>query len=153
VKSREIFETRFQIPCISSFAFLSFAIGVDSVGVVVGVMGKSFNFFTLAVIGAIGMFFGMLVWGYRIARTVGMNLTDLSPSRSFAAELTAGIVAMMFLVFSIPVSISQTLIGAIIGIGFARGRIEGGTMRDILMYWGVALPSAFILAFAFGMLL
>ena len=132
----------FFIPSFIAFLILSFVLGADSVGVVIGVLGTSFKFSYLVIVGSIGMVLGLLTWSYKVARTVGIDITDLSPTRGFSAYLSAGLVALGFLLFAIPVSITQTLIGAIMGVGLARGRLERTTLKEILFYWGVGLPSA-----------
>jgi PiT family inorganic phosphate transporter len=57
-------------------------------------------------------------------------------------QIAAAITILTFLWLSIPISTTQTVIGAIIGVGFARGRIEPGTVKNIAFSWVFGLPAA-----------
>ena len=142
IAEREIFETKFFIPGILALVLLSIGIGANSVGVVVGVLGGSFGNLALATIGSIGVVLGLLTWGQKIARTVGVKITDLSPTRGFSAHIAAGLVIMLFVMLKIPVSTTQTLIMATAGVGLARGHLERGTIKTIGLSWIIGIPAA-----------
>jgi len=148
--ARELLETRFYIPMLISLIILSIALGADAIGVAISILQGQFSTFNLFLFGIGGMILGLVTWSYRIARTTGIGITELSPTRGFSANLGSGIVAISFLYFSIPVSITQTLIGAIVGVGLARGRVEQKTIREILKFWIIGLPSAFIINYIIG---
>ncbi|MFH1450458.1 MAG: inorganic phosphate transporter [archaeon] len=139
---REDYEKKFAIPAIIGLILLSFAVGGNSVGVAVGVLERNLAFSWLVLLGTGGAILGILTWSYRVATTVGMKMTDLSPSRGFAVQVATGLVLFIFLWLSIPVSTTQTLIGAIIGVAFARGKIEPGTVKNIAFSWIFGLPAA-----------
>ena len=72
-------------------------------------------------IGGIGIVFGLATWGYRVMETVGKRITELTPSRGFAAQLAAATTIVVASRLGIPVSTTHTLVGAVLGVGLARG--------------------------------
>ena len=150
MKGREEFEKKFFIPGLLALIMLSIGLGANSVGVVVGILGNSFKVMTLGLIGSFGMILGLLTWSYKTARTVGISITDLSPSRGFSSHLAAGIVVLTFVLMSIPISVTQTLIGATVGVAIARGRLETQTAKDIALSWVIGIPVSFGLAAILG---
>lgn len=153
VSGRELLEAKFIVPAIMAMAVLCFALGGNSVGVAIGVLGGKIDMVLLLVLGSAAVIMGVLTWSYKVAKTVGLKLTDLSPSRGFSVHLAAGLTLMGFLYMSIPVSTTQTLIGATIGVGLARGRVEPGTVKTIAFSWVVGLPAAIGMAALLGWLL
>jgi PiT family inorganic phosphate transporter len=151
--ARENYEKKFVWPAIIGFLLLSFAVGGNSVGVAVGILAEKISFSWLQLLGAAGVVLGILTWSYKIAKTVGMKLTDLSPSRGFSVQIATGLVMFVFLWLSIPISTTQTLIGAIIGVGLARGRLERGTIKNIAFSWIFGLPAAIGIAALLGYLI
>ena len=140
--ARENYEKKFIVPAIIGLMALSFALGGNSVGVAVGVLEGSIAISWLQLLGGAGVLLGILTWSYKIANTVGTKLTDLSPIRGFSVQIAAALTILAFLWLSIPISTTQTVIGAIIGVGFARGRIEPGTIKNIAFSWVFGLPIA-----------
>lgn len=149
----EIFEKSFLIPGIIGFIIMATALGANSIGVVMGILGGMYSHSVLVIIGSIGFVIGLSTWSYKVAKTMGIKVTDLSPSRSFSAMLAAGLVVMAFVSFGIPVSTSQTLIGAIIGVGLARKDIGKLILEKMVVAWVVVLPASFFLAGFIGMIL
>jgi len=146
IAKKEIFETKFFLPGILALVLLSVGIGANSIGVVVGVLGDAFSNLTLATIGSIGVVIGLFTWGQRIASTVGVKITDLSPTRGFSALVAAGLVIMFFVLLKIPVSTTQVLIMATAGVGLARGHLEKGTLKTIGLSWVIGIPAAAVVA-------
>ena len=64
---------------------------------------------------------GLATYGYRVMETVGKKITELTPSRGFAAEFGAATTIVLASKLGLPVSTTHTLVGAVIGVGFARG--------------------------------
>lgn len=153
MEKRETFETSFFIPSIIAFVLISLVVGANSVGVVLGVLRESLSYRVLAVIGAIGFVAGALTWGYRIAGKVGASLTSLSPSSGFAAQLVTALTSLAFVAFGTPVSITQMLVGSVIGVGLARGYVEKKTIIEITVAWRLCLPLAFAIAYVFGLVI
>ena len=106
-------------------------------------------------LGAIGIVIGLATYGYKVIATVGHDITELTPSRGFSAEISTAMTVVLASYTGLPVSTTHTLVGAILGVGFARGiaaidlRVVGG----IFMSWVVTLPAGALLAVIFFYLL
>jgi PiT family inorganic phosphate transporter len=76
-------------------------------------------------------------------QTIGKNITHLTPSRGFAAELAAATTVVIASSTGLPISTTQTLVGAVLGVGMARGiaAINIGVVRNIVVSWVVTLPA------------
>ena len=93
-------------------------------------------------IGASGIVIGLGTLGYRVMMTVGRAITELTPSRGFAAELAAAGTVVVASGTGLPISTTHTLVGAVIGVGLARGigAINLGVVGKIILSWIVTLP-------------
>ena len=102
-------------------------------------------------IGAAGIVVGLATFGYRVMATIGRKITELTPSRGFAAEFAAASTVVAASGTGLPVSTTQTLVGAVLGVGLARGTgaIDFGVVRTIFVSWIVTLPAGAVLAAAF----
>src|SRR6187399_20976 len=96
--------------------------------------------------------FGTMFGGWRIVKTMGQRITKLKPVGGFAAECAGSIALFMATYFSIPVSTTHTITGAIIGVGTTRGSsaVRWGVAGNIVIAWIVTIPaSAGIAALAY----
>ena len=93
-------------------------------------------------IGGVGIVVGLATWGYRVMETVGKRITELTPSRGFAAELAAATTIVIASRLGIPVSTTHTLVGAVLGVGMARGigAIDLRVVGSIFASWVATLP-------------
>lgn len=109
----------------------------------------------ILLLGAVGIVFGLATYGWRVIRTVGKNITELTPSRGFAAELAAASTVVIASGTGIPISTTHTLVGAVLGVGIARGigALNLRVVRNIMLSWIVTLPAGGILAVIFFFLL
>ncbi len=105
----------------------------------------------ILLLGGAGIVFGLITLGYRVIATVGKKITELTPTRGFAAELSAATTVVLASGFGIPVSTTHTLVGAVLGVGLARGisAINLGAVASIFMSWLVTLPVGAGLAIVF----
>ncbi|MCL1074368.1 inorganic phosphate transporter [Shewanella dokdonensis] len=94
-------------------------------------------------LGGIGIVLGLAIFGKRVMQTIGKNITHLTPSRGFAAELAAASTVVIASGTGLPISTTQTLVGAVLGVGMARGiaAINIGVVRNIVVSWVVTLPA------------
>lgn len=94
-------------------------------------------------LGAIGIVLGLAIFGKRVMQTIGKNITHLTPSRGFAAELAAASTVVIASGTGLPISTTQTLVGAVLGVGMARGiaAINISVVRNIVISWVVTLPA------------
>lgn len=105
----------------------------------------------ILLLGGMGIVIGLLMYGHKVIATVGSGITDLTPSRGFCAELAASTTVVLASGTGIPISTTHTLVGAVLGVGFARG-ISALNLRmigSIFMSWIITLPAGGILAIIF----
>ena len=102
-------------------------------------------------VGAIGIVVGLATLGYRVMATVGKNITELTPTRGFSAEIGAASTVVLASYTGLPISTTQTLVGAILGVGLARGiaAIDLRVVGNIFMSWIITLPAGAILSVMF----
>ncbi len=106
-------------------------------------------------LGAIGIVIGLATLGARVIKTIGTAITHLTPSRGFAAELSAASTVVIASGAGLPISTTQTLVGAVLGVGLARGiaALNLGVVRNIFISWVITLPVGAGLAIVFFFLL
>jgi len=103
------------------------------------------------IIGGSGIVVGLATFGVHVIATVGKKITQLTPSRGFAAELAAATTIVIASGTGIPISTTHTLVGAVLGVGLARG-IEAIDLRvvgRIFVSWVVTIPAGGVLAIIF----
>lgn len=111
-------------------------------------------------IGAAGIVIGLATYGYRVIATIGRHITELTPSRGFAAELATAITVVGASGIGLPISTTHTLVGAVLGVGIARGigALNLRVIGTIFSSWLITLPAGagfsiayfFILSGIFG---
>lgn len=103
------------------------------------------------VVGGSGIVIGLATFGRRVIATVGQKITQLTPSRGFAAELAAATTIVIASGTGIPISTTHTLVGAVLGVGLARGieAIDLRTVARIFVSWVVTIPAGAFLAILF----
>ena len=96
----------------------------------------------ILLLGGSGIVAGLIMLGYRVIETVGKNITELTPSRGFAAELAAATTVVLASGTGLPISTTHTLVGAVLGVGLARGisAVNAGVVGRILLSWIITLP-------------
>ena len=106
-------------------------------------------------LGAVGIVIGLATLGARVIKTIGTAITHLTPSRGFAAELSAASTVVIASGAGLPISTTQTLVGAVLGVGLARGiaALNLGVVRNIFISWVITLPVGAGLAVIFFYLL
>ena len=102
-------------------------------------------------VGGVGIVLGLATWGYRVIETVGKKITQLTPSRGFAAELAAATTIVLASRMGIPVSTTHILVGAVLGVGLSRGigALDLRVVGRIVLSWLATLPIAAGLSIAF----
>jgi len=93
-------------------------------------------------LGGFGIVAGLALFGHKVIATIGQGITHLTPSRGFAAELAAACTVVIASGIGLPISTTQTLVGAVLGVGMARGiaAINIGVVRNIIVSWVITLP-------------
>ena len=95
------------------------------------------------VLGGGGIVFGLVTYGHKVIATVGTGITELTPSRGFAATLAAATTVVLASGTGLPISTTHTLVGAVLGVGLARGMaaLNLGVIGTIVMSWLITLPA------------
>jgi phosphate/sulfate permease len=149
---------------ILSACFVAFAHGANDVANAVGplaavmatardgiIAAKSSVDYRILLLGGAGIVFGLATWGWRVIETIGRRITELTPTRGFAAEFGAATTIVLASKLKLPISTTHTLVGAVLGVGLARGlsALNLNTIRDIVISWVVTLPAGAALAIVF----
>jgi len=102
-------------------------------------------------LGGAGIVIGLATFGRHVIATVGKKITQLTPSRGFAAELAAATTIVVASGTGMPISTTHTLVGAVLGVGMARGidAIDLRVVARILVSWVVTIPAGAVLAILF----
>jgi PiT family inorganic phosphate transporter len=105
----------------------------------------------ILLIGALGIVAGLTTYGWKVIATVGNKITQLTPSRGFAATLAAASTVVIASATGLPISTTHTLVGAVLGVGLARGiaAIDLRVIGSIFMSWLITLPAGALLAIIF----
>lgn len=148
---------------IVTAAFMAFAHGSNDVANAIGPISAIFNLIAgkpilssgvpewLLLLGAVGIVIGLATFGWKVIETVGKKITELTPSRGFAAGFAAAITIVSASKLGLPISTTHVIVGAVLGVGFARGigALNLDTVRDIVISWVVTVPAGAILSIGF----
>ncbi len=100
----------------------------------------------LVLLGSIGIAVGVVTWGWRVMETIGSKITDITPTRGFAATFGAATTVLIFSMpfLAVPVSTTHTLVGAVVGVGLAGGAkaVDFRVFGKIIASWIASLPAA-----------
>jgi PiT family inorganic phosphate transporter len=106
-------------------------------------------------LGGGGIVVGLATYGFKVMGTIGKKITELTPSRGFAAELGAATTVVLASATGLPISTTHTLVGAVLGVGLARGigALNLRVISTIFMSWVITLPAGAGLAILFFFML
>ncbi len=102
----------------------------------------------LLAMGGAGIVIGLASWGWRVIETIGNKITELTPTRGFAAEFGAAATILFASKLGLPISTTHALVGAVFGVGLARGlkALNLQTLKEILISWIVTIPLCALLS-------
>lgn len=105
----------------------------------------------ILLVGGVGIVLGLAMYGKKVIETVGRKITELTPSRGFACQLAASTTVVIASGTGLPISTTHTLVGAVLGVGLARGigALNLGVVGNIFMSWIITLPAGAGLAIFF----
>jgi inorganic phosphate transporter, PiT family len=105
----------------------------------------------ILLLGGCGIVLGLITLGYRVMMTIGKRITELTPSRGFCAELAAATTVVIASRTGLPVSTTHILVGAVLGVGLARGigALDLRVVQNIVISWLVTLPAGAMMAMFF----
>jgi PiT family inorganic phosphate transporter len=169
INSQENVEKLFGVLMIFTACAMAFAHGSNDVANAVGPLAavvstvqsggeigsKSALPWWVLGIGGAGIVVGLATYGWRVIQTIGRKITELTPSRGFAAELAAATTVVLASATGLPISTTHTLVGAVLGVGFARGveAVHLPTVGAIVTSWVVTLPAGATLSVIFFFIL
>ncbi len=149
---------------IMSAAFVAFAHGANDVANAIGplaaviaivqsgqVVLKTAVPVWLLGLGGVGIVLGLATWGWRVMLTIGKKITELTPTRGFTAEFSAALTILFASKLGLPISTTHTLVGAVLGVGLARGigALNLRVVLDIVISWVITVPVGAIGAIIF----
>ena len=149
-------ERIFAILMIFTACAMAFAHGSNDVANAVGPMAAVINIVNsnsvssttpvapwVLLLGGVGIVIGLATYGWKVMQTIGKKITELTPSRGFAAEMAAAATVVIASGTGLPVSTTHTLVGAVLGVGLARGigALNLGVIGNIFMSWIITLPA------------
>ena len=149
---------------VISAGFVAFAHGSNDVANAIGPMAAAWETIKEGVVGTkapvsawflalggVAIAVGLATWGWRVMKTVGTKITELTPSRGFSAEFGAATTIVIASWLALPISTTHTLVGAVLGVGLARGigALNLRTVRDVVVSWVVTIPAGAGLAIVF----
>lgn len=105
--------------------------------------------------GGVGIVLGLLLYGYKVMKSVGFKLTMMSPSRGATAELAASLTVVTASFMGIPVSSTQCIVGAVSGVGLTQGwrNVQWLFLARVCIGWAVIFFLSAVLSagvFSFG---
>lgn len=127
-----------------SVGYAAFSLGANNIGNAIGPLANlGLRSPGITLLGGIALAIGVLTYGHRVTETVAHRITPLDPLSAFAAQTSLALVAHLFALIGIPISLSQAVVGALLGVGVAKGMQVVGWERIMLIVLGwVATPAA-----------
>ncbi len=146
---------------IMTSCYVAFAHGANDVANAIGPLGTVFltvqqeaiptgasiPWYLLA-LGGIGISVGVFTWGYRVIKTVGFKITELTNTRGYSIDFAVATTVLGFSKIGMPISTTHTVVGAVVGVGLARGlaAIDLRVLRNIVISWLITIPLAIALS-------
>ncbi|MFQ6050181.1 MAG: inorganic phosphate transporter [Candidatus Hydrothermarchaeota archaeon] len=164
-------ERTFAFLQVMTASYVAFAHGSNDVANAIGPMNTILNYAQpgtnlemaaklpvpkwLLMFGGFGIMVGMASWGYRVIRTVGEKVTELSPTRGFSAEFATATIVLLHSFSSLPISTTHTLVGSVLGVGLAGGirALDFRVVLNIVASWIITIPVTAFLSAVFTSIL
>lgn len=153
----DLVERIFKRAQVVTSCYVSFSHGANDVANAVGPLSLIYIIITSGTVsgvieipkyvlflGGIGISFGVAIFGYRVMKTVGQDITELNNSRGFSIDFATATTVLVASTLGMPVSTTHTVVGAVSGVGFARGIevVNVGILKNIIISWVVTVPFA-----------
>ena len=145
---------------IITACYVAFAHGANDVANAVGPLAAVYHIATtgqvamkvpvpvwILAFGGIGIVFGLIMMGQRVMKTIGSGITEITPSRGFAAQFGAATAVLVCSRMGLPVSTTHCLVGAVMGVALVRGiaAVDARTVQNIFISWIATVPIAAML--------
>jgi PiT family inorganic phosphate transporter/sodium-dependent phosphate transporter len=153
----KLVEKMFVYLQIFSACFVAFAHGANDVANAIGPVAAVLDIIKngaisnvaavpswLLAFGGVGIVIGLATWGWRVIETIGKKITELTPTRGFCAEFGAATTILIASKLGLPISTTHCLVGAVLGIGLARGMraLNLGMIKEIILSWVITIPAS-----------
>jgi PiT family inorganic phosphate transporter len=141
---------------IGTACYMSFAHGANDVANAIGPLAVVMRAFMyretpsgevaipiwLLALGGVGIVLGLATYGYKVIEAVGKKITEITPTRGFSADFATATTVLFFSKLGMPISTTFVIVGAVMGVGFARGfgAIDMRVIRRIMASWLVTIP-------------
>ena len=145
---------------ISTACYMSFAHGANDVANAIGPLASALHFLGggaavasvpiptwVLAMGGVGIVLGLATYGYKVIAAIGTKITEMTPTRGFSAEFGTATSVLVFSKMGMPISTTFVIVGAVMGVGFARGfgAIDLGVIRKIFASWLITIPISGVL--------
>ncbi|MCG3177913.1 MAG: hypothetical protein BIFFINMI_00235 [Phycisphaerae bacterium] len=154
-----VIERWFGFMQIPTACFMSFAHGANDVANAIGPLAAAIQIFRegklsgeiqslgLLAFGGVGIVIGLATYGYKVIAAIGKKITEITPTRGFSAELSTATTVIVFSKLGMPISTTFVIVGAVMGVGFARGfgAIDMKVIRRIFASWVITIPASAVL--------
>ena len=145
---------------IFTACYIAFAHGANDVANAIGPVAAIFSILKtntiimkvsvppwILIMGGMGIVLGLSTYGFKVIETIGKKITEITPSRGFAAEFAAATTVLIFSKLGLPISTTHTMVGSVIGVGFARGiaTLNLRVIGNIITSWCFTIPIAAVL--------
>lgn len=150
IKTISVWNRLLAFLVIGTACYVSYSLGANDVGNAIGPLLNKYpdKGTSLALLGGIAMGVGALTYGRKVTYTVGKNITPLDLPGAFAAQFAAAFGVHLFSMLGIPVSTSQAIVGAVIGVGLTKGvrAVSQRRIITIMVGWVLAPLCAAVFA-------
>ncbi len=135
----------YTISLFVSSGFMAYTLGANTIGLIASL---SLSYYSIIFSGVSAML-GTVLLGKRTVVTVGRRITSLDPPRAFAAQIAGAIVVELFTQLHFPVSITQAIIGGVIGTGLVKGysELNRKTVKNLALSWTIAPLISFVVTY------
>jgi len=143
IKQDSIWQRLPNVLLLISACYISFSLGANHVGTAMGpLVNAGISTTVLSILGGLALAAGALTFGHRVTGTIGGGITLLDPISAFSAQISAALAIHFFSIIGIPVSTTQSVVGAVIGVGLVKGvrMVKKKQVIEIVTGW-VATPT------------
>jgi len=104
--------------------------------------GKTVVPLWLLAMGGVGIVIGLATYGYKVIESIGRKITEITPTRGFSAEFATATTVLVCSKLGWPISTTFVLVGAVMGVGVARGfgAIDMKVIKKIFASWAITIP-------------
>ena len=160
-KKLEVVESVFKNLQVMTSCYVAFSHGANDVANAIGPLATIYNIgmtgtFNSQVpvpawllgIGGLGISIGVATWGYKVIRTVGKRITNLTNTSGFTIDFSAATTVLLASRLGLPISTSHTVVGTVVGVGLTKGveAVDTSVIWDIIKAWLFTVPAAAIVA-------